>query len=176
MKNPGFWRLFVAYAIDYILVRLVLIGIFLIILFQVTGLTLNMAVGEMLGLTVFAFYLAMLERKNGASLGKRWQKVKVVPAEGKTLGFGNLFGAYLIDGIMAAVFMMIAGYVSVIIITLPLSILLTLLPFTQIIAAVFGFLIFLFWYIFYYAFSESKWGYSIGKKLMDLQVVQEETK
>lgn len=171
MTKPNFWRAFAAYTIDFIGMRVIIVPL---TLFVILGLMMrispNIFVGEIVGWIFLALYFALLERKTGASLGKMWMKMKVFPNSGKTLSFGRLFVAYLIDGIFAIFFMLMAGYMTAKFLSFPLHIAGTIFPVLQTLFGIIGFVTFAFWYIFYYAYSECKWGYSIGKQIMGLHV------
>lgn len=183
MKKPGFWRLLGAYSMDI----MVLLG-FNYVWICAFGIALSVNRGLPVGLLWFGLggwilfnlaYFAWLEQGGKGTFGKRIFGLKLQTAA----SFGKVFAAYAID---AALFILIGvciyfymkhnliSHLSAadlnrgkigIEISLKLLAILFLISTAALCSSP-----------FYFSILENKYGKTLGKKLMGLQVVQKETK
>ena len=180
LQKPRFKDLFWAYCIDYLiglaaaLVFCVVGFIIFIFVFNITNLgrasSLCIVIGgALLWWILVLLYYAIQESRTGATIGKKLFHVLVIS---KTKlphpTFGKLMIAYFVD--------FLAGIVSQLSQRL-VMIILTMCAMPKILVALCGIFVGIFMWVFYFAFREYKYGCTLGKKLMGLQVVQkEETK
>ena len=180
MKKPGFWRVLIAYGIDICL---------LFIMDAIWGIGIINLCSFPDGLWLLAFilsfavlnvgYFMVLEGRNGFSVGKGIVNLWAHSTK-KDFFTWRICGAYSLDSILFLIFLIFcfgigstaAPYATDFFTSLQAedgSGQLVIVLFNVVIGVPFLVLI-------YYAFLETLFGASLGKKLMGLQVVQKETK
>ncbi|MBQ9971078.1 MAG: RDD family protein [Elusimicrobiaceae bacterium] len=170
MKKPSFWRLLVANTVDLLVLLILNICWLSMGWSPLLGIKwfndsafLSMTVGITIFFLINAGYFALFEKNGSASLGKRMVGLRISPS----LSIYRVLVAYIVDWIpLVAITWGFIAYFGTMGVKYDSD------PIAGLLGIPCG--IFLIW--IYFSILEGYFGKTLGKKLMGLQVVQQEIK
>ncbi len=166
-NKPAFQDIFLAYLVDYAIGVVFLLMAVPFLSIGMNGNTIKVIIGAgILSVLSYLLYYSVLEHRMGASLGKKLFYIRVITKKSNKIrpSFGRLIASYFIDMIFAGIVsQFFQRFVMVVLNNFDVS-----KRFVFLCGIVVGILM----WVFYFAFREYKYGCTLGKKLMGLQVVQ----